>query len=473
MFKALRKKIFFLAFIQSLFLQLGYAQVTDTSFTVDSIHIAGNRKTKDQIILRELSFNKGDTIHNWSYHQAQSRKQLINLFLFNEIALRKLGNTIHIDVTERWYIWPIPELDYADRNFNQWWLSKDPKRLIYGINLEWYNLMGRNQTLTLNLINGYTKMAGVNYKVPYINKKQTWGMQFVAQYSSNKEIWFKTANDKVQFFRDQDREMIRRSNAEISFTHRPKIFSYLSFYGGYRYWKVADTVMKPQVNPYFLPFNKLGQIEFYTGLNFVFDKRDFKGFPLNGHLLKLNFEWADFPVAEFPSSNFKGKETKMFKLNYSFYKRLSNKFYISSNAIARLYSYSFPKYFKAQALGYGKDYIRGYELNVIDGSHFLLGKAEMKYRFLNRKYKFMPKLKNYEQLPLTLFLSTYFDMGYVVNNYLKLSGSTDQNVLPNTWQNGKGLGLNVVAFYDYCMRLEYSFDKYMNSRFYVSFVAAM
>jgi hypothetical protein len=145
----------------------------------------------------------------------------------------------------------------------------------------------------------------------------------------------------------------------------------------------------------------------------------------------------------------------------------------SAHVSARHYSNYYPQYSKIQALGYGKDYIRGYELNVIDGSEFLLGKAEMKYRFLNRKYKFLPKVKNYEQLPITLFLSTYFDMGYVVNNGITNFGSTDQNVLPNSWQNGKGLGLNVVAFYDYCMRLEYSFDKYMNSRFYVSFVAAM
>ena len=95
-------KIVLFVFIQSLFLHLGNAQTLDSTFTVDSIHIEGNKKTKAQIILRELSFKKGDTIHNWSYHQAQSRKQLINLFLFNEIALRKLGNTIHIDVTERW-----------------------------------------------------------------------------------------------------------------------------------------------------------------------------------------------------------------------------------------------------------------------------------------------------------------------------------------------------------------------------------
>ncbi len=468
MFKGLRKKIFFLAFIQSLFLQLGYAQTLDSTFTVDSIHIDGNKKTKAQIILRELSFKKGDTIHNWSYHQAQSRKQLINLFLFNEIALRKVGNTINIDVKERWYIWPKPELEYADRNFNQWWLSKDPKRLIYGLNLEWYNLFGRNQTLTLNLINGYTKMAGVNYKVPYFNKKQTWGMQFVAQYSSNKEIWFKTANDKVQFFRDQDREMIRRSNAEISFTHRPKIFSYLSFYGGFRHWKVADTVTDAFVNRNYLLYGDNKQTEVYAGALFTYDHRDFKGFPLHGDLLKVNAEIANFPLPQF-----RGLQTFLFKIAYSKYIPISSNWFASAHVSARHYSNYYPQYSKIQALGYGKDYIRGYELNVIDGSEFLLGKAEVKYRFLNRKYKFFPKVKNYEQLPIALFLSTYFDLGYVLNNGIRNFGLTDQNVLPNSWQNGKGLGLNVLAFYDYCMRLEYSFDKYMNSRFYVSFVASM
>lgn len=47
------------------------------------------------------------------------------------------------------------------------------------------------------------------------------------------------------------------------------------------------------------------------------------------------------------------------------------------------------------------------------------------------------------------------------------------NLLPNRLQNGGGVGLNLVMFYDYCMRLEYSADRQMNHRMYVSFVAAM
>lgn len=473
MYSKLKLTILLSFCFQFFFPLFGMAQDIDSVFRVDSIHVEGNRKTKIQIILRELSFKKGDTIQNWSYHQSQSRKQLINLFLFNEIALRRVKNIVFIDVTERWYIWPIPELDYADRNFNQWWLSKDPKRLIYGVNLQWYNLLGRNQTLNINAINGYTKMLAFNYKIPYFNKKQTWGVQANAQFSSNKEIWYKTANDKVQFFRDRDQEMIRRSSAELVFTHRPKIFTYLNLVGGFRFWKVADTVMREAVNSQYLMFGKIQQLELYMGLNFVYDKRDFKGFPLKGHLLKANFEWADLPVQAYPSSNLKGRETKLFKLAYSYYKPLAHNLFASAHVSARYYSNSFPAYFKIQALGYGKDYIRGYELNVIDGSHFLLSKAELKYRFLNRKYQFLPKLKNYEQLPLTLFISAYFDAGYVVNNRLKNSGVIDQNLLPNSWQHGKGVGLNVVAFYDYCMRIEYSFNKQMSSRFYVSFVAAM
>jgi hypothetical protein len=102
----------------------------------------------------------------------------------------------------------------------------------------------------------------------------------------------------------------------------------------------------------------------------------------------------------------------------------------------------------------------------------VLGKAELKYRFLNRKYRFLPKMRNYEQLPVSLFVSTFSDVGYVLN-MLEENEANSSNRLPNSWQKGAGAGLNIVMFYDYCARIEYAFDKYMNSRFYLSFVAAM
>jgi outer membrane protein assembly factor BamA len=446
-----------------------FAQVQqDTVFRVDSIIITGNRKTRPEIITRELTFRKGDTIRNWQYHQEQSRKQLINLFLFNEIGITHDKNIVTIHVTERWYLWPYPELDYADRNFSQWLLTHDPKRLTYGLRLEWYNIRGRNETMQLDAITGYTRMFNFGYKVPYFNKRQTWGAQIFATYSSNKEVWYKTLYDKVQFFSDRDRDLIKRRGLELSATHRKKIFSYHQFYGGFLQINIADTVRSDSVNEFFLYRGTDRQQEYYLGYNFTFDKRDFKGYPLRGYLMKTGIEGACL------SGRYNSEITLMLKTSISRYFRIAGPLYGSLNATARYYSLNFPGYNKMRALGYGKDYIRGYELKVIDGNNFILGKAEMKYRFLNKTYKFLPSVRNYEILPVALYLTSYFDMGSVHQYQAHYSNIDPKlNKLPNTWQYGFGTGLNVVMFYDYCLRAEYSFDKYLNNRLYWSFVASM
>lgn len=455
--------ISFLLFINTIF-----AQRAGPSFRIDTIVITGNQKTHAGIILRELTFRKGDTIRDWNHQMEQSRKQLINLFLFNEIDISRDSGSIYIKVTERWYIWPSPKLDYADRNFNQWWLTRDPKRLIYGMNLEWYNIRGRNETMVVSLISGYTKMAALGYKIPYLNRKKTWGAQFSVQYSSNREVWFKTADEKVQFFRDNDRVLIRRQGMELGATHRKRFFTYHYFYAGLRSTAVADTVVSDSVNRYFLIGGSTLQKESYIGYQFTNDKRDFKGYPLKGRLVKANAEYTHI-VGSAPASQ---ANTLMLKLSVAKYFRVYGNLFSSFSGVARYYNFDHAPYSKKQALGYGKEYIRGYELSVIDGSHFALGKAELKYRFLSKKYKFMPRVKNYEVLPLALYWTAYYDMGYVENKGY-FGGEVQQNKLPNAWQYGYGTGINVVMFYDYCFRVEYSFDKFMNNRLYVSFVASM
>ncbi|MEZ4803979.1 MAG: BamA/TamA family outer membrane protein [Bacteroidia bacterium] len=466
MFKSPSSKLLYSFFFSFFIHSVINGQALDSVFRVDSIYISGNNKTKTKIILREISFKLGDTIHNWSYHKEQSRKQLINLYIFNEVSVEKDGGLVTIHVTERWYIWPIPQLDYADRNFNQWWLSKDFNRLIYGVNLEWYNIRGRNETMTLRLLSGYTKMAAIKYKIPYFNKKQTWGLQVDAHYSTNREVWYKTEEDKVQFFRDNDKILLTRKNAELTLTHRKKIFSYHNIFSGIRQTNIADTVATYEVNRRYLLNNQNSQTELYLGYHYIYDRRDFKGFPLKGNLLKLNIELSQFNL---PSKNL---HTLSLKGSYSKYFPIFRKLYGSFHGTLRYYSNDYPPYSKIQALGYGKDYIRGYELNVIDGNNFALGKAEIKYQILDKKYKFLPKLRNYEVLPISVYLSSFYDLGYVQNAYEKTTLYSN-NILPNSLQRGGGVGINFVMFYDYCTRIEYAADKFLNRRFYISFVASM
>ena len=449
-----------------LFITFGvYGQQNDSVFKIEKIEIVGNKKTKAFIILRELTFHLNDTVHNWDYHKAQSRKQLINLFLFNEVEIEKNQlNEVTVRLTERWYFWPVPVAQIADRNLNQWWLSKDPSRLIYGIQLQWYNIRGRNETMVLDFKTGYTQLFNLNYRMPYFNKKSTWGFQLNTSISANRELWYKTDQNKVQFFKDNSLFLINRRSVEVMFTHRKKIFNYHQIYGGYRRTFVKDTVLSAAVNPGYLYDSKTEQSELYLGYRYTRDKRDLKGYPTSGHYLKTSIEGPYFVNKKLNPFPFN------LKLTAAKYFHLKNNWFASIGGNAQFFEISQLPYNRTQALGYGKDFIRGYELYVIDGNHFAVGKSELKYRLINKTFKFMKGVRNYEKLPMAVYLTTYYDAGYVWN-YNPLT--TANNSMPNTYQYGTGFGLNWVLFYDYCMRTEYSLNKFGQHRLFVQFVASI
>jgi outer membrane protein assembly factor BamA len=435
------------------------AQISAEKIAINNIEIKGNKRTKNHIILRELTFKLGDTISDINHHQEQSRKQLLNLYLFNEVKIEIDSFKAIVNIIERWYVWPSPKLDYADRNLNQWLLTKDPKRLIYGIDLEIYNFRGRNETIKMNFRGGYTQLMSLSYVVPYFNKNLTWGLTFSALSSSNKEVWYKTDSNKVQFFKDRDLNLINRNAIELGFVHRKKIFNYHRFYSGYRQIKVKDTILTESVNSLYLIGNNNQQNEWYVGYLYSADKRDFKGYPLKGSMLKLLAEYGLY------SNNL---QSFQLKLNYSKYFKLSKRFYNANSMTMRYLNFASVPYNKITALGYDRDYIRGYELYVIDGLNFGLIKSEFKYCFFNKSLPFLKGVNNYNQIPIALYLTSFVDAGRVYSNTSNIS-----NTYPNQWHYGFGSGLNVVAFYDYLMRVEYSFDKFLNNRFYLSFTAAI
>ena len=89
------------------------------SITISNIIIEGNKITRDKIILREVEFEPGEKL---SEHQLdslikKSSQNLLNRSLFNFATIDKQIDgdqcVAVINVTERWYIWPIPIIDFA------------------------------------------------------------------------------------------------------------------------------------------------------------------------------------------------------------------------------------------------------------------------------------------------------------------------------------------------------------------------
>ena len=98
--------------------------------TVQSVTIYGLKKTRESIVRRELTFAEGDTIQQSELSDIleRNRNNLLNLGIFNEAEINiwewdTETNKVDIvvEVSELWYIYALPILEIADRNFNVWW----------------------------------------------------------------------------------------------------------------------------------------------------------------------------------------------------------------------------------------------------------------------------------------------------------------------------------------------------------------
>ena len=163
----------------------------DTLVIIHSLSFSGNNITRERIIQREIVFHAGDTLSLPELREQteQSRKNLVNTSLFNfvtsDISFIE-GEPLTADVSftfiERWYIWPVPIFEFADRNFNEWLKKKDWNRLNYGMFLTWNNFRGRREKVVVYTRFGYDENYNISYQIPYINKKQTLGIGFAGGF---------------------------------------------------------------------------------------------------------------------------------------------------------------------------------------------------------------------------------------------------------------------------------------------------
>ncbi len=97
---------------------------------VRSISISGNDQTNDFIILREILV-KVDSVYPENQIEAlikRSTDRLLNLNLFNQATINYAltesdqgrNYDVVVVVVEKWYTWPIPFVEFSDRNFNVW-----------------------------------------------------------------------------------------------------------------------------------------------------------------------------------------------------------------------------------------------------------------------------------------------------------------------------------------------------------------
>lgn len=421
-------------------------------FTVGNIEITGNKKTRAFIILREIPFKTGEEypLQVLVKKFEDARRQLMNTTLFHEVvvALKKFDGykvDILVDVKERWYIFPVPYLRPVDRNLNQWIVEQKARldRVNYGAKVLHNNVTGRNDKLRLYLVGGYTKQISVSYGRPYIDKNLKWGINFGFAVGKNREMNYNTINDKQVFLKDNDHYIRSFLNTSIEATYRKNIKTSHGFGIRYMMEKVSDTIVT--LNPSYFKDGR-NRVQFpQIYYNMTYYDLDYIPYPTKGYAAQVSASKTGMNnIVNVWQVSAKGSGTW----------HTGPKTFFNLTAFGSIKVPFKQPYFTLRFLGYGDVFLQGYEYYVIDGVAGGYIKTTLSREMLHFYIKVPGKKgKGIQRIPFRIFGKVFGNSGYVYNP------QPGENFLSNTMLYSGGIGIDILTFYDFTLKFEWTFNQ--------------
>lgn len=442
------------------------------SVVIRSVVLAGNLRTRDQIVLREMALHTGDTIRTADLpgKLAWDQRKIANTNLFvtvaitvNSAALVDSSHSLPLDsiafapfapvdlivtMKERWYVFPLLVFELADRNFNEWWYdrSRDLSRTVYGVRLDYKNVTGRNDKLTAVFQLGFTRRLLLAYSRPYIDKAQRTGLRFDISQTINRQVAYRSRLDKW-LYSETDGDGRRRFTASLAITRRDGFYKFHDFMLRYNRNWIADSVALLNAD-YFLD-GRTRQRYSSLAYSFTYDRRDNVAYPLQGTLFNVSIG----QLGLLPSDDLHVTEGI---IGLTRFWPLGGKFYANNSLRGRVALPTRIPYHNLRGLGYGQDLVRGYELYVIDGQRYGLLKNSIKYQLFNtvKQLRWL-HVRQFNTLPVAAYLTAFGDAGYVSSTVSEQYGS----LRANRWLVGGGLSLDLALSYNLVVRFSGSLNR--------------
>lgn len=421
------------------------------SYNIKEIVIEGNNKTRDKIILRELSFSKNEQypLNELIEKFEKAKKQLLNTALFMDVAVSLLAidgseASVQITVRERWYIFPMPYVDVVDRSMQEWIKRHDMDldRVNYGMRVTHKNLTGHNDRFYMNLTNGYSKQVTAKYDHVYLDKKLQWSTNLSVTYGKRREITYANIGHRHFSYKDESQFVHSYFGANVEISYRKAIRSSHTFGIGYRNDNISDTVFK--MSPGFsTQKQRLSYPEIYYGWSY--SNVDFIPYPTRGFRSDLSLNkkgffgdmnlWqaiartsASFPVT--PKSFFNVRATGVLKLPFD--QPFVNQAFVGAHGM----------------------YLQGYEDFVIDGVAGGFTKLTFTRELFKTRVRVRSeKIKRLNDIPIKAYAKVFGNSGYI---YQK--NPHPLNMLNNQLLYSGGVGIDIVLFYDLTFRFEWSLN---------------
>ena len=406
-----------------------------SNIIVDEIKILGNKKTKENIILRELTLKEGIIISKDKFISTieEDKRKIINTDLFYEVEfkieiIKENHVIIIINVLESIYWVPIIIFELSDRNFNDWWenFNHDFNRINYGLGFAHYNISGRADEFEVLLRLGFIKQFQTSYYIPYITKKQKGGLYIGFDYIDYNHLEYNSINYIPVFYKSKN-SLLKELSTSIEYSHRESFYNYHYFELEYNNIILNDTLSL--INDNYFYGNR---IKNSFNINYEFDRdfRDIKNYPLNGFRLNIQIEKTGIGI--FNDIN-KWKAS----IYYSKYFEFKKQFYYSFTLLSYFSSKNQPYY-----LYENTDQLRGYEKYLIHGHSNLIYKNTLKKRIVSKNFNIEKmKFRKFKNIPINIYLKMFFDSGYV----WKYSNKNQIINLNNKYLHSFGIGFDFVT----------------------------
>ena len=441
------KKVAFIPIILFCFFSSIICQ-NSQQFTVEEINISGNKRTKEYVVLRELTFKKGQvgTEEYFKEIRQENVERLKSMGIFNDVQFfftKTGGDSIscNIELIENWYIYPSLILELSDRNFTDWWVNHnhDFSRINYGARIDHINLTGNRDKLIAQLQFGFRKKYELVYNLPYLNKDGTWGIETSLFYATQDQIAYKTVNNRTLFGGLGNKEtMLKRFRTGATVYYRPTIYQHHAFKLEYHQNSVDPYVIEELNTDYFL--NGMTGIRFFMfNYHLTYDRRISQFYPIDGYLLFADFKKEGFKI-------FDEYNNTSVAVGGEYYKTLTPKLIFGTTLKAKMnLDRREVSFANNTGLGWGGDALIGYAVYVIDGKDFVYSKNNLRYKIFGVNVdmsEWMP-LKQFSKMNVQLHNRVYFETAYVNDpTYRELY----DNNFSNRWLISYGTALDLILF---------------------------
>lgn len=441
-----------------------FASNTDTSkVVIKEILLVGNKVTKSEILYREILFKQNDTIDmsQWEKISLKTKENLMNLSLFNFVTISHLVSdnqlSVYVIFEERWYLWPYPIFEHANRNLSAFFHDKDWSRIHYGVVVDKYNFRGRRETLKLKLRLGYKQQYQIQYTNPYFARNHNFGFSIDFSHFRQHSLSYQTLDNQPVSFTDENKFAKRYTYLGLSLSYRKQIYTKHNLTFGYTDARILDTIKA--LNPNYFANNSTKGSYFHVNYEFTHDKRDYKMYPRHGYnfVLTLNHKGLGLIHYEIRPVSLIAVEA------YCYSDIVIDRLLWGAGGLVKVSSQHLHPYFIENAFGYD-DFLRSYEYNVIDGQQVFLQRGFIKWELIPERIVQVSWLKmpKFNKVNFSSYINLFFESGYVHNRFPQ---SDDR--LSNKYLISYGIGLDLVTYYDNVFRIEYSRNATGGSGFFI------